>query len=340
MKYLRSEEEITRTWANVSGNPVVSICCNTYNHEHYIEDAIEGFLAQETDFPFEILIHDDASTDGTAAIIKYYESTYPQIVRAIYQKSNQYSKGVRISATYLLPKARGEYLALCEGDDYWTHPAKLARQLAAIREHDVDLVFNPSVTEIFSGHEIIGRTNRYGCCGGSQKKVFLDDVFRKGGGAIPAASIFIKKEALFGVSGEYSAFLKDCLTHFYWQVLGTMRAGAIYLPEYMSVYRRGRIGSWTQRNSNPEKWLSNSIDFLNRLKRFDSVTQHKYHHLVRDLRFRKMVAALRLESVASRDKDLFFGEVGAGRAERFMVSSMLLALDTRARLARVIRCQK
>ena len=80
-----------------NANPLVSICCITYNHEPYIRDAIEGFLMQKTNFPVEILIHDDASTDGTADIIREYEAKYPDIIKPIYQTENQYSKGIKIS---------------------------------------------------------------------------------------------------------------------------------------------------------------------------------------------------------------------------------------------------
>ena len=77
-------------------NPVLlSICCITYNHENYISQAIEGFLAQKTSFNFEIIIHDDASTDATASIVKKYEQEHPNLIKAIYQKENQYSQGIK-----------------------------------------------------------------------------------------------------------------------------------------------------------------------------------------------------------------------------------------------------
>lgn len=110
----------------------VSICCITYNHRDYIIDCIEGFLEQETDFRVEIVIHDDASTDGTAEIIRDYATKYPTIVRSILQTENQYSKGVNPYYAYVFQKARGEYLALCDGDDYWSDPLKLSRQVAVL----------------------------------------------------------------------------------------------------------------------------------------------------------------------------------------------------------------
>jgi len=112
-----------------SNYPLVSISCTTYNHKNYIRDAIEGFLKQKAKFQFEILLHDDASTDGTNEIIKEYEHKYPDLIFPVYQKENQYSKGVVISPTFNWPRARGKYIALCEGDDYWTDPYKLQKQV-------------------------------------------------------------------------------------------------------------------------------------------------------------------------------------------------------------------
>ena len=107
----------------------VSICCITYNHDNYIRDALEGFIMQKTDFEFEIIIHDDASTDLTATIIREFENNHPDVFTCIYQKENQWSKGIKPSPTYGWPKAKGKYIALCEGDDYWTDPYKLQKQV-------------------------------------------------------------------------------------------------------------------------------------------------------------------------------------------------------------------
>lgn len=130
-------------------NPFVSICCLTYNHESYIRQCLDGFVMQKANFPIEILIHDDASTDGTQDIIREYEVKYPNIIKPIYQKENQYSKGVKVSLVYNYPRAKGKYIALCEGDDYWTDPYKLQKQVDFLESHpdyvmcshDVDIYF-------------------------------------------------------------------------------------------------------------------------------------------------------------------------------------------------------
>jgi glycosyltransferase involved in cell wall biosynthesis len=130
----RTEEEIMYRWSSES--PVLaSICCLTYNHENYVRDSIDSFLLQETDFPFEVLIHDDASTDRTAEIINDYARRYPRIIRPILQRENQFSKGGLIALRFVFPKARGKYIAICEGDDYWTDKTKLQQQVSFLENN-------------------------------------------------------------------------------------------------------------------------------------------------------------------------------------------------------------
>lgn len=124
---LPREIDIIEAWGVNSCIPVVSIICITFNHELYIEDAIRGFLIQRTRFPFEIIIHDDASVDETSAIVKFYSSKYPRIIKTIFQKENQYSKGKYITLL-ALSKAKGKYFAICEGDDFWVNSDKLEEQ--------------------------------------------------------------------------------------------------------------------------------------------------------------------------------------------------------------------
>ena len=115
--------------------PLVSISCITYNHAKFIRQCLDGFLMQNTDFSFEILIHDDASTDGTEEIIREYHAKYPQIIKPLYEDENQWVKGRRGSAEFNFPRAIGKYIALCEGDDYWTDALKLQKQVEYLEQH-------------------------------------------------------------------------------------------------------------------------------------------------------------------------------------------------------------
>ena len=108
----------------------VSVCCVTYNHEKFIRKCLDGFLLQQTHFPIEVIIHDDASTDQTTAIISEYQAEHPGIFFPLFQKENQYRKGIRgMNAKFNFPRCTGKYIALCEGDDFWNDPHKLQKQV-------------------------------------------------------------------------------------------------------------------------------------------------------------------------------------------------------------------
>ena len=112
------------------GLPVVSICCLVYNHDEYLVQALDSFLMQKTTFPIEIVIHDDASTDNSVSIIKEYALKYPKLFKPLYQRENQKSKVKSgMNPRFNFPRAKGKYIALCEGDDYWTDPYKLQKQV-------------------------------------------------------------------------------------------------------------------------------------------------------------------------------------------------------------------
>ena len=123
-----SEQIIFHKWGN-NVSPFLSIVCFTYNHELFIRDTLEGFIKQKTTFRVEIIVHDDASKDFTANIIKSYEEQYPNLFNPIYQKINQRSLELGRVTRLCFNKARGKYIALCEGDDYWTDPYKLQKQI-------------------------------------------------------------------------------------------------------------------------------------------------------------------------------------------------------------------
>ena len=121
---------------DISGNTItVTIICFAYNHEKYIRRCLDGFVNQKTDFSFEVLVHDDASTDNTTDIIREYEHKYSGIIRPYYQKENVFSKQIPIVKSFLSSQIRGKYIALCEGDDYWCDEHKLEKQVKIMESH-------------------------------------------------------------------------------------------------------------------------------------------------------------------------------------------------------------
>lgn len=126
---MRDQNSIILNWTGDIQKPVVSILCDTFNHEGFIKETLEGFLKQETTFPFEIIVHDDASKDATPAIVKEYAERYPLIIKTVLQKENQYSQKINFWSDVTFPMAQGKYIALCEGDDYWIDELKLQKQV-------------------------------------------------------------------------------------------------------------------------------------------------------------------------------------------------------------------
>lgn len=137
---------------------MVSILTTTYNHNPYIIQALDSLLAQRTNFAYEIIVHDDASTDGTAEIVQTYAEKYPDKIHAVLQKENQYSKGRNVYE-FMRPLIRGKYIAQCEGDDYWCDEYKLQRQVHYLEGHpDCSYCFCNSYNVNLQSHIIGGQT--------------------------------------------------------------------------------------------------------------------------------------------------------------------------------------
>lgn len=210
--------------------PKVSICCITYNHEPFIRKALDGFIMQETDFPLEVLIHDDASTDNTANIIREYELRFPHIIKPIYQTENQWSKGVKDNFLANFRRAQGEYVALCEGDDYWTDSKKLQRQADFLDAHKEYVL----VTE--NGRVVNTEKNtEYNFNDMDECDISINQLLGKR--KFPTASAMFRAAS---VGNEY-----DQLKHSSDIILWCFLAGKgkiRYLPNISSVYSRGLHG--------------------------------------------------------------------------------------------------
>lgn len=122
----RTEADIMKNWKGDTSSPFASICTRTYNLENYVAEALDSFLMQETDFSFEIVVDDDCSTDNTVKVIERYLEKFPNIIRASFLKKNV---GLRTNFIKNMQRAEGKYIALCDGDDYWTDPMKLQKQV-------------------------------------------------------------------------------------------------------------------------------------------------------------------------------------------------------------------
>lgn len=281
----------------------VSVYCLTYNHEKYIRKTLEGFVGQITDFDFEVWVHDDASTDHTADIIREYVDRYPSLIKPIYQKENQYSKGIGITRTYIYPKMQGKYIASCEGDDYWTDPYKLQKQFNALEAHpecslsthkvqycNEDGSFNTSVIPALKYH--IHET------GVISKRELAQYYFLRGAYLFQTSSYFYRRE-IVDMKFEYpydQGILRKCFA------LGSV----YYLDELMSVYRQWTVGSWTSRRRS--EGISVSWNHVIRLNDFnddfDRYTDYIYRDYIEAEKIRKFTVFARYQEYRCEGKKI------------------------------------
>jgi len=242
--------------------PLVSIWCTAYNHEKYIKDAIESFLMQKTDFKFEVVIHDDASTDNTTCILKDYEKKYPQLIRVIYEKENQYSKHQyppQFVYGMMRQELKGDYVAWCEGDDYWIDPNKLQIQIDYMETHS-DCVM--------TGHDAVlinCRDNKKECISpfSCEKDLSYLDVLERL--HIPTASLVFKKEMLYIDDDFLEMGVGDYPLRLYCVTKGKVH----YFDKAMSVYRYLTQGSWSSNQRyNFNDFFGNNMEIVSFLNKF------------------------------------------------------------------------
>ena len=225
---------------------IVSIITLTYNHEPYIRECLDGFMMQQTNFPFEVLIHDDASTDNTANIIREYAAKYPNIIKPIYQTENQYSQKVPIGCTYLYPRAQGKYIALCEGDDYWTDPLKLQKQVDFLESHPDYVMCTHHYNEYIQTNNKIKEHPKV-----KSTIIDLGTLIHFSYYYFQPVTLLYKKSVF--CTDEYNEYkiTRDTVLFYYLLTKGK----GYYINDTMAVYRRHTEGVWTGCNR-IQQWMS------------------------------------------------------------------------------------
>ena len=250
--------------------PAISIICNTFNHEKYIRDALESFVGQKVSVPFEVLIHDDASTDGTADIVREFEAKYPELIKPIYQKENQYSQGVKITPLIQLPRTRGKYVAFCEGDDYWTDMRKLQTQFDFMEAHLEYSGCCHAYNMVSRDKQLLQVKRLASSDGVVPMACLIGDQLQ----APHFATLFLRRECLLGLGGEFlGKGCNDMIIRLYC----AQQFPLYYLNQEMSAYRRFAEGSWTLRIGGSQAALAeghkSAISFL---RGYDEITNGKY----------------------------------------------------------------
>ena len=255
--------------------PIVSIICNAYKHEAYIRDALDSFLMQKTNFPFEILVHDDASPDKTPDIIREYEEKFPGIVLPIYQTENQYSKKGRIMLRIQVPRVRGKYIALCEGDDYWTDENKLQKQVDALEAHpEADIC----ATGAYEVKATDGTVVTYTAPFKKDTVISVEDVIAGGGGFVATCSLLLRSNILKEPDREVFNFTYDYPV----QISGSLRGGMVYLADLTCAHKCLTENSWSMMmRADNKKRESHSSQVEKILMMFDEDTGGKYSAIIK-----------------------------------------------------------
>lgn len=256
-------------------NPLVSIVCDTYNHAPYVRRALDSFLNQQTEFSFEIIVHDDASTDGTADIIRSYEAAHPDVFRCVYRTENIYRKDPKILEHYVFPLARGKYIAICEGDDYWTSPHKLQKQISYMEAHPECTLCVSAADLVDPEENWIGSVTPYA----EDTDVPTEDVIRGGGGFVATASIVAPTH----LAQNRAAFcdmtdVDDAVLQIWFASQGTTH----YFAEPMCAYRQAVPGSWTltYNASKRETQVQHHKSLAQALRAFDEWSGFRWHDAV------------------------------------------------------------
>ncbi|WP_223634453.1 glycosyltransferase family 2 protein [Planococcus sp. 4-30] len=251
--------------------PLVSIVCTSYNHGDYLAEAIESFLMQKTDFDVEILIYDDASTDHGPQVIKYYENKYPSLIKPIYQTQNQYSKGVRVEL-FNHNRAKGKYIAVCEGDDYWTDPCKLQKQVDYMEEHPACSMTVHAADRVLSDKKKILSTVRPE----QGNAIFsVERVIEGGGDLVATNSMVYSKEKVLELAPFY---LNAVVGDYPLVILAALHGTVDYLDANMSAYRVGVKGSWTERElATAMKRINHYYDMERMLDEINKYTHFNYN---------------------------------------------------------------
>lgn len=260
----------------MSNNEImVSVFCITYNHENYIRETLEGFLMQKTDFAFEVLIHEDASTDETAKILREYEGQYPDIIKVVYEQENKYGKGIDYFYDILAPLSRGKYIAVCEGDDAWIDEDKLQLQVDYMEKHPECSLIGHKAFLQYPGDWDKGRDDR--SMGYRYEGIVpYEAMFVKW--EIPTSSFLFRKVTYMEMPG----FFRDAPTgdeplEFYLAGKGNV----YFLNRVMSVYNKMTKGSWSTRILKADfsqmiKYYKGYVDLFRGIDEYTGYERHEF----------------------------------------------------------------
>jgi glycosyltransferase involved in cell wall biosynthesis len=265
---------------------ILSIVCTAYNHEKYIRKTLEGFVKQKTDYKYKVIVHDDASTDKTRDIIDEFVKKYPNLFVTIYQKENQYSKGVDIYEKFIYHLINTKYIALCEGDDYWCDENKIQVQIDYLENHpNCSMCVHNTLLINEKGESLNKNINN----------MHQNFSFR-------TVDVILNKRFHTSSYMYRSIYLKHYDTTFKMKEVGdyplaiflSLYGYIFYIDKTMSCYRLFAENSWTDRmKKNKLESIANNNDAIEYLKRVNKITKFRYNeafkHKIIDYKYSNII---------------------------------------------------
>lgn len=257
----------------LSDNVMISVLISAYNQEEFLEDAINGVISQETDYTYELLIIDDASQDSTPDIIRKYEKEYPQIIKGILRNKNQFQQG-KISNIY--PYLKGKYLALCDGDDYWTDKKKLQKQVDFLETHEEYsmCMHNAIKLNYATGEKMLLNTFP------KEGTYSQEEQIRAGLGTdFPASASYVYRTELYKDIPDFFLEVRamDYSVRQYYANCGKV----YYFNEPMSVYRVWMPNSYMKNARQDQLRYNNyTVEMIRFFEKFDHYTERRFHDIL------------------------------------------------------------
>lgn len=254
----------------------VSVCIIAYNQAEYIAECLESIVNQSTSFLYEVIVRDDASTDETLNVILDFQKRYPLIIKVLDSSKNI---GMNSNLLAVLRAAQGEYIALCEGDDYWIDEKKLEKQINNLNENpQVDICCHP----VFIQEEgLINYRKKTGELSKQAQIIPLTELIKRDGGSIATPSIMIRRPIVVELP---KWFEQAPVGDYFLQVYGARRGGCLFLSDVMGIYRKNRPNSWSTQMSDFSKkhaFIKQFIRFINLLSKEWKGTYEKEFRMMR-----------------------------------------------------------
>ncbi len=317
--------------------PLVTVILPTHNHAPFIAQAIESILEQETEYPFDILLHDDASTDGTADICRDYAVRYPDRITLIAQTVNQYQFDRRIQSHILFPLVKAKYTAILDGDDYWCDKQKLQKQVGYLEAHPDCTMCIASGDQVDVNGNLLFRVKPYA----HDCMADVNDMIR-GGGNFCATGTIVAPTALLNAMPEFTMVteVEDVPV----QLWGAVEGYIWYFADRMVVYRAAVPGSWSARQfaSTLPTRLETHRTVRELLIGFDAYTKGKYHdafaYAIGYQEFQTLCLTHDMKALKSPPYRAYYERLSAKRRARLWAEKLFPHLT--ARLIERMRQQK